>query len=135
MRTRLCPPFRVKRVYACMRRDSFAAGFWCALLLVGLLLVARREEPRVQTIQPIAAPMIQAARVVPETAPPPEPSLPKLHLPPPVSREAVYVGNVSTHRFHELSCRYASCRNCTVRFATRAEAIDQGFRPGGCCDP
>jgi hypothetical protein len=46
-----------------------------------------------------------------------------------------YSGNTSTHKFHRHTCRYASCRNCTARFATREEAIAAGYRPGGCCDP
>lgn len=113
-----------------MRRDSFAAGFWCALVVVALILVARREEEqRPQVMQPLAAPIVAARFVAP---PPAAPELPPLR---PVQEAAAYTGNASTHRFHSLSCRYASCSNCTVRFATREEAIAAGFRPGGCCNP
>lgn len=105
-----------------MRRVSFGAGFGCALVVVALIMVARREERPRQEMLPVVAP-ITAARFAPEP------------LRPLVAQEALYAGNTSTHRFHQLSCRYASCPNCTARFATRDEALGAGFRPGGCCDP
>ncbi|HEV7767400.1 MAG TPA: hypothetical protein VGQ76_20535 [Thermoanaerobaculia bacterium] len=49
--------------------------------------------------------------------------------------ESSYAGNTSTHKFHRSSCRYASCRNCTAKFASREDAIDAGYVPGGCCKP
>lgn len=49
--------------------------------------------------------------------------------------EASYVGNTNTYKFHRMSCRYATCKNCTAKFVSREEAIAAGFRPGGCCDP
>lgn len=52
---------------------------------------------------------------------------------PPVAEH--YVGNTNTHKFHRSTCRYAGCKNCTARFKTRKEAIEAGYRPGGCCDP
>jgi hypothetical protein len=110
-----------------MRRDSFAAGFWCALVVVALILVARREGPRPEVLSPVQAPITVPARFVSDTTPAPPPPL--------VVQQSAYVGNINTHRFHLLSCRYASCSNCTARFATREEAIEAGFRPGGCCHP
>jgi hypothetical protein len=120
-----------------MRRDSFAAGFWCALVVVVLILVAGREEEPRPEVLPVAAPatspasVTAAARFIPEPPREPAPEPPR----PVVEREAAYTGNANTHRFHRLSCRYASCTNCTAQFATRQEALDAGYRPGGCCNP
>ena len=50
-------------------------------------------------------------------------------------KAAAYVGNIRSHKFHRLSCRYASCPNCRAKFATRQEAIEAGFSPCGTCDP
>ena len=49
--------------------------------------------------------------------------------------QANFVGNTNTKVFHLLSCRYAGCPHCTRFFSSREEAIDAGFRPGGCCHP
>lgn len=49
--------------------------------------------------------------------------------------EAAYFGNTNTHKFHNSTCRYSHCKNCTAKFKTRQEAIDAGYRPGGCCNP
>lgn len=49
--------------------------------------------------------------------------------------EAAYRGNTNTHKFHQRSCRYFHCPNCTAKFETRREAIDAGYRPCGVCDP
>jgi hypothetical protein len=49
--------------------------------------------------------------------------------------ESSYSGNTNTHKFHRSSCRHASCKNCTAKFASRQDAIDAGFVPGGCCKP
>ena len=48
---------------------------------------------------------------------------------------AHYVGNSRSRVFHRIDCRYASCANCNVAFATRDDAINRGYRPGGCCNP
>jgi len=51
-------------------------------------------------------------------------------------REAdIYQGNVKSRVFHAPWCRNFGCQNCTLEFHTRQEAIDAGFRPGGCCKP
>lgn len=49
--------------------------------------------------------------------------------------ESSYVGNTSSHKFHRASCRYAACKNCSAKFASRDEAIKAGYSPGGCCRP
>ena len=46
-----------------------------------------------------------------------------------------YSGNRKTRRFHRSSCRYFSCKNCTVVFRTRQEAIKAGFIPCKVCNP
>jgi micrococcal nuclease len=43
------------------------------------------------------------------------------------------VGNVNSRVFHAPACVNANCKNCTRRFATRAEAEAAGFRPAGDC--
>jgi len=48
---------------------------------------------------------------------------------------ATLSGNAKTRKFHRASCRYASCANCTAKFKTRQQAIEAGFRAGGCCNP
>jgi hypothetical protein len=55
--------------------------------------------------------------------------------PKPRAAEAAYRGNTNTHKFHKQACRYFRCPNCTAKFATRAEAIEAGYRPCGTCDP
>lgn len=124
----LRPPFPANRVYAGMRRDSFAAGFWGALVVVALILAARREEPRREVLPPAPA-RIVSAEYIPLATRGPEP--PPLRI----EQTLAYSGNANTHVFHQPSCRYASCTNCTAQFATREEAIDAGYRPGGCCHP
>jgi hypothetical protein len=49
--------------------------------------------------------------------------------------EANYFGNTNTYKFHRKACRYAGCKNCTAKFASRDEAIAAGYRPCGICDP
>ena len=44
-------------------------------------------------------------------------------------------GNTRSHVFHQSSCRYYSCPNCTARFSSAREAIENGYRPCGICDP
>lgn len=44
-------------------------------------------------------------------------------------------GNTNSHVFHQSSCRYYTCKNCTAKFATAAEAIENGYRPCGICEP
>lgn len=51
------------------------------------------------------------------------------------SAEAVYIGNSSSRVLHRSSCRHANCKNCTIRFSSRDDAIRAGYKPGGCCNP
>jgi micrococcal nuclease len=48
---------------------------------------------------------------------------------------AGYHGNVSSKVFHQPSCKDYNCKNCTVIFRSREEAINQGYRPCGGCNP
>lgn len=42
-------------------------------------------------------------------------------------------GNVKSHLFHAPGCPNYNCANCTAVFATREQAIAQGYRPAGDC--
>jgi micrococcal nuclease len=46
-----------------------------------------------------------------------------------------YHGNRKSHVFHGSSCRYYNCKNCTVIFNSREDAITAGYRPCGSCRP
>lgn len=54
---------------------------------------------------------------------------------PVVSVGGSYHGNRNSHVFHQSSCRVFNCKNCTVVFETREQAIKNGFRPCGICKP
>lgn len=42
-------------------------------------------------------------------------------------------GNTSSRVFHAATCRNYNCRNCTLTFATAADAEAAGFKPAGDC--
>ncbi|HEX8617522.1 MAG TPA: hypothetical protein VF911_08050 [Thermoanaerobaculia bacterium] len=136
-----------------MRTHSFVA-FVCAVALAGVALLAtlggpERTPARVEQTQTV----VETRRVTTQSARPESPIVPadlrsprglfseavpevrERELEPAVEGEPRYVGNVNTHKFHERSCRYAGCTNCTAHFASRTEAVSEGFRPGGCCNP
>jgi len=46
-----------------------------------------------------------------------------------------YHGNKKSHVFHRPGCRHYNCKNCTVVFKSRKEAISAGYRPCGMCKP
>ena len=46
-----------------------------------------------------------------------------------------YHGNRRSKVFHKPGCRYYNCKNCTVEFETREEAIRAGYRPCKVCRP
>lgn len=46
-----------------------------------------------------------------------------------------YHGNRKSKVFHAPNCLQYNCKNCTVIFQTREEAIAAGYRPGGGCTP
>jgi hypothetical protein len=47
----------------------------------------------------------------------------------------VYHGNTVSKTFHEPGCRYYDCKDCTVSFKTREDAIAAGYKPCGICKP
>ena len=51
------------------------------------------------------------------------------------SEDVEYHGNRNSNVFHAPWCRYYSCKNCTAKFKSRAEAVAAGYRPGGICNP
>jgi hypothetical protein len=104
-----------------MRTDPLRAAGWGVVILAALVFIA--EVRRLPEIPPVPAP-VPTTTTVRSPVPDPDPPAP-----------TYYVGNTNTHRFHLASCRYAGCKNCTARFTTRDEAVQAGFRPGGCCDP
>ena len=46
-----------------------------------------------------------------------------------------YHGNAQSHIFHSPSCRYYTCKACTVTFGTREAAVVAGYRPCRRCTP
>lgn len=46
-----------------------------------------------------------------------------------------YHGNARSKVFHQASCRYYDCKNCTVAFPSRDAAIRAGYRPCKICKP
>jgi micrococcal nuclease len=47
----------------------------------------------------------------------------------------VYHGNTSSKVFHKSDCKAYNCKNCTVVFPDRDQAIKAGYRPCGTCKP
>jgi hypothetical protein len=104
------------------RRSAEGLGF---LAIVACVLLAGRDA---QVVAPPAQPIATTDRALPPVVEPEPP-------PPPPPVVVQYVGNTNTHRFHALSCRYATCPNCRAKFATWQEAIDEGYRACGICNP
>ncbi len=46
-----------------------------------------------------------------------------------------YHGNLKSKVFHTIDCRYYNCKQCTVDFSSREEAIDSGYRACKICKP
>ena len=46
-----------------------------------------------------------------------------------------YRGNTKSQVFHQSSCRYYACKNCTATFGSVSEAVKRGYRPCGTCRP
>jgi micrococcal nuclease len=44
-------------------------------------------------------------------------------------------GNTKSKVFHRKGCRYYNCKNCTVRFSSSENAVNEGFKPCGICKP
>ncbi len=55
-------------------------------------------------------------------------------LPPAVAAQGPFHGNVQSHVFHAPGCPNYDCKNCTVIFATREEALAQGYKPARDCN-
>lgn len=89
---------------------------WCLVAAaIAVLLFESRRGPSAAPLPPLLPTATSAA--------------------PAATVDAAYFGNTQTHKFHRKSCRFASCRNCTAKFATRDEALAAGYRPCGICDP
>jgi transcription elongation factor Elf1 len=48
---------------------------------------------------------------------------------------AEYRGNTKSRAFHQSSCRYFTCKNCTAVFKSVDEAIQGGYHACGSCRP
>ncbi|HEX6096322.1 MAG TPA: hypothetical protein VF432_08365 [Thermoanaerobaculia bacterium] len=108
-----------------MRTDPLHAAGWCVVVMAALVFVTEVRRIAEGPPVPPGTATVATATVRSVTVEASKPSTPR----------PAYVGNTNKHKFHKTSCRYATCPNCTVRFATREEAIEAGFRPGGCCNP
>lgn len=51
------------------------------------------------------------------------------------ARTGVYHGNSESRIFHKPTCKHYNCKNCTVVFKNRADAIIDGYKPCGICKP
>jgi hypothetical protein len=129
-----------------MHKQSLVAFSWC--LVIGAAVVLILEVHRSHETPRIAQPIVQVERaeqpirLVGTTSPTPSPlPAPATVLPreseslPRIEPATLYVANVQSRKFHRLSCHYADCRNCTLRFDSRDAALAAGMRPGGCCHP
>ena len=54
---------------------------------------------------------------------------------PAVSSGTIYHGNRRSKVFHAPWCQHYTCKNCTVIFNSRDDAVRAGYRPGGNCKP
>ncbi len=101
-----------------VHRQTWIALSCCFVAAMAILLLL----PETPAEQPRIEPPVTRGSATPE-------------LPVVEAATAGYTGNIKTHKFHRLSCRYASCTNCRVKFATREEAVAAGFTPCGTCEP
>ncbi|MCP4746486.1 MAG: thermonuclease family protein [Desulfobacteraceae bacterium] len=51
------------------------------------------------------------------------------------SPAGAYHGNSKSHVFHASTCRYFNCKNCTVVFHSKKNALATGFKPCQLCTP
>ena len=49
--------------------------------------------------------------------------------------EGKLLGNTETHVFHKSDCNFAESKNCTAVFNARDDAIKEGYKPCGICNP
>jgi len=45
------------------------------------------------------------------------------------------LGNTGTQVFHKSDCNFATSKNCTAVFNARDDAIKEGYKPCGICNP
>jgi hypothetical protein len=57
------------------------------------------------------------------------------HVTPTPTPSIVYNGNVKTLVYHKPDCKYYQCATCTIKFYSRQDAIDAGYKPCGTCKP
>lgn len=53
----------------------------------------------------------------------------------PAQQDKTFVGNEESRVFHKASCQYAKSKKCTASFATRDEAVAEGYKACGVCKP
>jgi len=46
-----------------------------------------------------------------------------------------FKGNAETLVFHSIDCKFSQGKKCTTEFATREEAMEQGYKPCKVCAP
>ena len=53
----------------------------------------------------------------------------------PIDATPTLHGNTSSHVFHNPDCKFSKSKKCTASFSTREEAIRDGYKPCGACNP
>lgn len=110
-----------------MHRQTLLALSWC--LVLGAAAVVVLEVHRSHQAQPaVVVTMTTAETTITTTSPAIRSALRE-------PTTLAYSANTKSRKFHSAGCKYASCPNCTAKFASREEAIAAGYHPGGCCDP
>lgn len=131
-----------------------AGGLPAVLILGGLLAVylgyeevmAEKEMDALTPVREDGPPDTGPAPVVPhppeassiQAEPDAEPELSPMAEPGPeqeTEQAPAFAGNTDTFVFHSISCNFSKGKKCTGRFATRDEAIDQGYKPCKICNP
>jgi hypothetical protein len=112
-------------------REAVAAIALCLVTALAMVLMveSHRGEEVVVTTRTTTMSVVRSAGV-----PPADPAA----SPPPAeaAKEAQYIGNTNTHKFHRKGCHSLDrCVNCTAKFANREDAIAEGYRPCGNCRP
>lgn len=55
--------------------------------------------------------------------------------PEPAAEDVQFKGNIETLVFHTVDCNFASGKNCSMDFASKEEAENQGYKPCKVCMP
>ncbi len=53
----------------------------------------------------------------------------------PTDDDQQLMGNTGSHVFHRSDCKFSKTQKCTAVFNTREEAIQEGYKPCGTCNP